>query len=319
MDNKVKIMYVRVSENCNSKCFMCHYAGTKNSYNITDSQYNSLLSYMKDKPFKMIRFTGGEPLLHKNICKYIRRAKENNLKTSIITNGFLLPIKAKELVESGLDECIISLDGSCSKIHDKLRNFPGCFNNIIEGINQLKKLNPNILLRVNTVVSGLNINDMCNIYNLLIKLNVKQWSIIPVKYKENLWKEDSLEHYKKFIELVKNSNKIKFLGYSKYFAGSTQKEINDTFNNIKLKSKNKCQVIDFVRFYIPNENLLVPCNCVSHRLKDIPFIIDKDFEKGCMQIYDWLKENSKTCKGCEPLNVYINDHPEIMEEEEILY
>ena len=77
MDNKVKIMYVRVSENCNSKCFMCHYAGTKNSYNITDSQYNSLLSYMKDKPFKMIRFTGGEPLLHKDICKYIRRAKEN--------------------------------------------------------------------------------------------------------------------------------------------------------------------------------------------------------------------------------------------------
>lgn len=319
MDNKLTIMYVRVSENCNSNCFMCHYAGTKDSYNITEEQYNKLLTHMSNNPYKMIRFTGGEPLLHKDLCSFINKAKSINLKTSIITNGFLLPIKAKELVESGLDECIISLDGSSSEVHDKLRNFPNCYNNIIKGINLLKELNPNLLIRINTVVSGLNIHDISNIYKLLVSLDIDQWSIIPVKYKENLWKKDSITYYKEFIKLVKDSTKPKFLGYSKYFAGTTKKEINDTFNNIKMKSKNRCQVIEHVRFYIPNQDLLVPCNCVSHRLKDIPFKIDNDFEKGCNQIHDWLVDNSNTCKGCEPLNVYINDHPEIMSQEEILY
>lgn len=319
MDNKLTIMYVRVSENCNSNCFMCHYAGTNNSYNITEEQYDKLLTHMSNNSYKMIRFTGGEPLLHKNICSFIKKAKSINIKTSIITNGYLLPIKVKELIESGLDECVISLDGSTRELHDSLRNFPNCFNNIIKGINLIKKLKPDILIRINTVVSGLNIHDISNIYKLLISLNIDQWSIIPVKYKENLWKEDSINYYKEFIELVKNSNKIKFLGYSKYFAGTTKKEINETFNNIKMKSRNRCQVIDYVRFYIPNQDLLVPCNCISHRLKDIPIDISNDFEKGCQQIYKWLANNSNSCKGCEPLNVYINDHPEMMLEDEILY
>ena len=41
-------------------------------------------------------------------------------------------------------------------------------------------------------------------------------------------------------------------------------------------------------------------------------------EEVCEKIRLWLKENNSSCK-CEPLNVYINDHPEIMDEDEILY
>ena len=318
MDNKLTIMYIRVSENCNSRCFMCHYAGTNDSYNITLKQYHKILNHMQKNNYKMLRFTGGEPLLHKNIIKMIKEAKEINLKTSIITNGYLLPKKVNKLIEAGLDECIISLDGSSSFIHDKLRNFPGCFNNIIEGIKKLKE--KNILVRVNTVVSGLNIHDMVNIYKLLKELKVDQWSIIPVKYKMNIWPEDSEKYYQEFIIATKKEEGLKFLGYSKTFAGATKKEIENTFkNNLKMHSQNRCQVIEHVRFYIPDKNLLVPCNCVAHRLKEIPFKIDEDFEKGCLEIKEWLKENSINCTGCEPLNVYINDHPEIMQEEEILY
>lgn len=84
-------MYIRVSENCNSHCFMCHFAGTSNALNIGDEQYDKLLNHMKKKNYKMIRFTGGEPLLHKNIIWFIKKAKEIGVKASIITNGYLLP------------------------------------------------------------------------------------------------------------------------------------------------------------------------------------------------------------------------------------
>ena len=312
-----KIMYVRVSENCNSHCFMCHFAGTSNSFNITIEQFNKVLEHMKRHNYKMIRFTGGEPLLHKNIIDFIIKAKEIGVKTSIITNGYLLPVFADRLINNNLDECIISLDGSCSNVHDSLRNFKGCFDNIIVGIKKLK--HSNIVIRINTVVSGRNINDIGNIYALLLNLGVDQWSIIPIRYKNNLWDENSKKYYLDFVNKVKNSTSINFLGYSKNFAGFSDDEIDNTFNNnSRLEINGKCKVVDNVRFYIPDKDILIPCNCAAHRLREIPFDLNGDLEETCEKIRLWLKNNNSGCK-CEPLNVYINDHPEIMDKEEILY
>ena len=322
MKRNPRILYIKVSENCNSHCFMCHYAGKKNAYNITMKQYLKMIDYAKKSKITIIRFTGGEPLLHKDIINFISIAKENGLKTSIITNGYLLKLRAKSLVKSGLDQCIISLDGSTSGVHDELRNFPGCFDNIMSGISELRKYNPQIMIRVNTVVSGKNIHDISNIYKLLLELNVSQWSIIPVKYKENTWTEESMTFYNKFILDIKNNDdkRLLFLGNSKTFAGITEKEIIDTFqNNMRIKSNKKCSVVDYVRFYIPEKDLVVPCNCIAHRIDDIPVTLIGNMEKDCQNIRDWLHKNSDKCRGCEPLNAYINDNPKIMFEDEIKY
>ena len=62
---KPKIMFVRVSENCNAGCFMCGFAHTHGKYNITDEQFDKLIEDMnKTGSYEMIRFTGGEPLIH---------------------------------------------------------------------------------------------------------------------------------------------------------------------------------------------------------------------------------------------------------------
>ena len=306
-------MYVRVSENCNSHCFMCHYAGKSDSYNITFEQYEKLLKHMMKFDYKMIRFTGGEPLLHKNIIDFIKMAKDIGLKTSIITNGYLLPIYVEKLCDVGVDQYIISLDGSTSDIHDDLRQFPGCFDNIIKAINLIKKKGQGII-RINTVVSGRNIHDLCNLYELLVKLGVNQWSVIPIKSKENLWTSDSKKYYFSFRDRVKMAQDIEFLGYSKIFAGTTEEEINSMFCNNLLKKSKKCSVVDNVRFYIPDKDILVPCNCCAHRLKDINFSLDGDMEEVCHKLQLWLKNNTDGCK-CEPLNIYLNDYPEVMEKD----
>ena len=105
-----------------------------------------------------------------------------------------------------------------------------------------------------------------------------------------------------------------------FSAGKTEEEIRNTFNNGKcLNSEKPCSVVDYVRFYIPDIDRIVPCNCISHRLNQLPFNLDGDTESCCEKIRKWLKENSKDCTGCEPLNIFINDNPEIMEEDNIRY
>ena len=317
-----KILYIKVSENCNSHCFMCHYAGKTDAYNITLSQYEDILEYAKKNKIKMIRFTGGEPLIHKNIVEFIKMANDRGFLTSIITNGFLLDRYSKALTDNGLNECIISLDGSNALLHDSLRNFKGCFTNIIKGINSLKENNPNILLRVNTVVSGRNIDDLVNIYKLLLSLGINQWSIIPIKSSNNTWTNESVSYYNDFLDAIKNNDdsQLDFLGYSKIFAGTTEQEINDTFsNNARIKSSNPCSVVDYVRFYIPELDLIVPCNCIAHRLNKIEVNLGNNREENCEIIRDWIKNHYNECTGCEPLNVYINDNPSIMNKKLIKY
>ena len=321
MENN-KIMFVRVSENCNAGCFMCHFAHTHGKYNITDDQFNSLLDQMdKDGNYQMIRFTGGEPLLHPHIIDYIKKSHEKGYETSIITNGYLLPNLAEKIADSKLDYIIISTDGSTPEIHDKLRGLPNGLERIKTGVKEIKKLNPDVKIRANTVVSDLNIDDLDNIYNMLEESGFDAWSIIPIRPTDDpntRWNEKNLEHnvnkYFEFIESQKKHN-LDLLGYSAKWAGSSKEEIVSTFlNQYRVVPTDKCNVVDHVRFYIPDKELIVPCNCAAHRIHQIETDYDNesDIYKKAELMAKWLKDNGKDhCSGCEPLNAYAADHPEV--------
>lgn len=320
-----KIMFVRVSENCNAGCFMCNFAHSHGLYNISIDQFNNLLESMEEKgTYEIIRFTGGEPLLHPNIVDFIEKASNQNYETSIITNGFLLPNLSTKLANSGLNQIIISIDGSKNEIHNKLRGLNGGLDRIKQGIKEIREINPNIVIRANTVVSDLNIDDLCDLYNMLDDLKFNSWSIIPIRPTNDpntRWNEDNLKHnievYKKFISEQSKHPNLELLGYSKNWAGTTSEEICNTFTNkYRLVPKDKCNLVDVVRFYIPDKNLIVPCNCAAHRIEQIEteYNDEKDIYVKADLMADWLRENGPTnCTGCEPLNAYMADNTKILQ------
>jgi len=69
----------------------------------------------------------GEPLLHPELPKFIKYAKEKGiLETIINTNATMMNEKvANNLIDSGLDICIYSFDGGTKKTYEKMR--PGRF------------------------------------------------------------------------------------------------------------------------------------------------------------------------------------------------
>jgi cytosylglucuronate decarboxylase len=308
---------------------MCDYAHMTGRPFLTYSQVKKIATEAKRSGIKLIRFTGGEPLLDLKTPDYIAYLHQSGFKTSLITNGFLLPQRAVALAKAGLDQVIVSLDGSKSELHDKLRGLPGLFSNALSGIKAIKLANENIIIRVNTVVSPHNIGDLEKMLDLLSKHNVDQWSLIPLKETKIFWDQRKLESYlstyRSFQKAVKDLSKPKLLGYSKQWAGRDRKETEKYFTqNIPYTPRKKCSLAKRVRFYDPQTDKLSACNCVPWRIRDVKFNTDislKGLNDGGMEpLVDYLCNNGPgICNGCEPINAYLGEHPDILEDDLFLF
>ena len=113
------IDYLRISvtELCNFKCRYC--MPEDNQFNSIGRDnilsYEEMFEFVKiclDNGVKKVRLTGGEPLVRKDIQKFVKMINDYKpgLDLAMTTNGYYLKQKAKELREAGLKRLNISLD-----------------------------------------------------------------------------------------------------------------------------------------------------------------------------------------------------------------
>lgn len=134
-----------LTHRCNLRCKMCGQWGEsgvtkdKSSQNIVkDMSIDELKKIIDDiSVFKPnITLFGGEPLLHSHAIDVIRYIKNKGMHCLMITNGAMLKNLADELVDSGLDELNVSIDGG-RELHDEIRGMPGLFDKTISGLKQI--------------------------------------------------------------------------------------------------------------------------------------------------------------------------------------
>ncbi|MCL4334558.1 MAG: GTP 3',8-cyclase MoaA [Candidatus Thermoplasmatota archaeon] len=107
----VTSLRIQLNAICNFKCIFCHMEGTPiNGSQMEPSEIESVLRTAARFGVRKVKFTGGEPLLRRDIAEIIRRTRSIILgDISLTTNGTLLKNKAKILREAGLDRINISL------------------------------------------------------------------------------------------------------------------------------------------------------------------------------------------------------------------
>jgi MoaA/NifB/PqqE/SkfB family radical SAM enzyme len=103
---------------------------------------------------KHVVLTGGEPLLNRGLDAICRFFHDLGLRVTLLTTGLLLRKKAN-LVASGFDDIIISIDGP-PDVHDRIRNTSGAFQAIHQGVLELRALRPRIPISCRTTVQKLN-------------------------------------------------------------------------------------------------------------------------------------------------------------------
>ncbi len=113
-----RLNYLRVSitDRCNLSCIYCRPAGFFNLLSHDDIlSYEEALRVIKigvNLGINKIRITGGEPLVRKDVCDFIRKVAELSeiRDISITTNGVFLKKHLPELKTAGIRRLNISID-----------------------------------------------------------------------------------------------------------------------------------------------------------------------------------------------------------------
>ncbi len=102
---------IQLNASCNFKCLFCHMEGTdENRYSISPEEIERAVSVAAANGVTRVKFTGGEPLLRKDLEEIISRVRKHITgDISLTTNAYFLKPRARALKEAGLDRINISL------------------------------------------------------------------------------------------------------------------------------------------------------------------------------------------------------------------
>ncbi|GAB3329955.1 radical SAM protein [Larkinella ripae] len=136
-----------ITYRCNATCSFCDIWERPSPYVTPENVWDNLRD-LKRLGVRVVDFTGGEPLLHRQLDTLLREAKDLGLITTITTNGLLYP-KYAERLHGLVDMLHFSLDSPIAEEHDKSRGVK-CFDKVMESIAIARKLGerPDILFTV---------------------------------------------------------------------------------------------------------------------------------------------------------------------------
>lgn len=160
---------LEVTKRCNARCKHCDYWRGPHEPELKD--YVPVVQ--KINPL-IISFTGGEPLVRKDIFDIIKNMKEKGglLYLTMVTNGALLNLeKAKRLRKAGIDQLSISLD-FLDERHDQTRGIKDLYahlSNLIPNLSQIGFDN----VALNTVIMESNLEQITQIAEQAWRWGVK--------------------------------------------------------------------------------------------------------------------------------------------------
>jgi radical SAM protein with 4Fe4S-binding SPASM domain len=162
---------------CNLNCLHCHQdsSPTVSDQELTTSQAFKVIDNMSDAGVAILTFSGGEPLLRKDLYDAVKRANDNGMLCTIASNGTLMTHEtATKLAKTGIRRVEIGLDGATAETHDFLRNKLGSFEATVKGIRNCANLGFDEIATTMTLHSK-NFNELEETMELAEKLGATRF------------------------------------------------------------------------------------------------------------------------------------------------
>ena len=289
---------IEVTSKCNFKCRFCFnkISFAKDNRNIKEfstAYVKKIIDNIAQAGIKIIRFTGGEPLLRKDIFELLKHAKNKGLEVRLNTNASLINKRAVEKLKGIVDNVLIPIESYNNKKESEITGYPDSLKKKIKAIELLKKARISVI-RAGTVAAKENILNFDKIAQLISKLPLDEWEFyrpIPVSGKEELNSKLVKYFVDKLIDLRKNTEKAIFIANALPFCAI--KDLN------KINNVSKGGLFDdgHTRLVIDPRNFVKPHYFMDENIGETLNILGA-WQSPFMKKMRNLEYLPKQCKNC---------------------
>ncbi|MBC7074528.1 MAG: putative heme d1 biosynthesis radical SAM protein NirJ2 [Syntrophomonadaceae bacterium] len=155
---------------CNMFCDHCYRdAGDKISEELSTAEARKMIREIERAGFKIMIFSGGEPVMRSDIYDLGRYATELGLRAVLGTNGTLITREvAGRLKESGFMAAGVSLDSLNPEKNNAFRKLDDAFNLTVQGMKNLREAG--LPFQIHTTVMDWNVKELEAITDFAVEI-----------------------------------------------------------------------------------------------------------------------------------------------------
>ncbi len=178
---KPVLVFWEMTRACLLSCVHCRASAIKEALpgELTLDEGRRLIDQVASfgRPSPTIIFTGGDPLLRKDLFELLTHATKSGVRfavspaaTELLTYDVL-----KRIRDAGATSVSLSLDGALAQTHDSIRGEAGTYDRTIQAMKDAVSLGLNP--QINTAIMERNYSELPQLFHLIRSLGVKTWEL----------------------------------------------------------------------------------------------------------------------------------------------
>ena len=189
---------------CNLACHHCYsYADPNQEDFLTTDFILDAIDALKRGGIRFVIFSGGEPLIRRDIFDIAQAMRDKGIITYLSTNGLYINEKNVDRIIDTFNYIGISIDG-IEAVHDRFRGMEGAYRKSLDAIALIQKHGGNAGIRF--TITDETKENLYDIFDLAERIGVDKIYISHLVYSgrglENLKIDISKEERRKFVEFI---------------------------------------------------------------------------------------------------------------------
>lgn len=168
-----------VTRACAFACVHCRADAqhTRDPNELTTEEGFRLLDRFKTFGSPIIVFTGGDPMMRRDLFDLIRHATELGLRASLTPTATALPTveRLKQAMDAGVRRIALSLDAPSPEVHDAFRQVPGSWARTMQILRNAQSVG--LSAQINTTVTRHNVHLLPEMVQFVEEVGAVQWSV----------------------------------------------------------------------------------------------------------------------------------------------
>jgi len=168
-----------VTRACAFACVHCRADAqhTRDPNELTTEEGFRLLDRFKEFGSPIVVFTGGDPMMRRDLFDLIRHATALGLRASLTPTATALPTpdRLKQAMDAGVRRIALSLDAPSPEVHDAFRQVPGSWERTMQILRNAQSVG--LSAQINTTVTKHNVHLLPEMVRFVEEVGAVQWSV----------------------------------------------------------------------------------------------------------------------------------------------